>query len=346
MQLVKKYAKRYFVDALNAMSFGFFATLIIGVILNELIKISGLDVLQPIANFCRQKEVVGAAIGLSIAYAFKNKLLVICATAVVGAMGYSLGRVVGTTVIIGGPVGAYIVSIIAAEVGLLVSGKTKIDILLTPLVTVLVGGIIAIIIAPPVGDFMISLGNAINEATILSPVPMGIILSLVIGMLLTAPISSAAICISLGLSGLAAGAATIGCTAQMMGLAVMSYKANGIGGFLSVGFGTSMLQFTNIVKKPLLWVPPIVASIVVGPLATTVLKMTNIKEGAGMGSSGLVGQIGTFSSMQGSEPVLTILLKMAFLQFIIPIAIVVILHTIFLKKGWYSNQDLKLNANL
>lgn len=346
MVLIKKYAKKYFVDALDAMAFGFFATLIIGVILNEITRIPGLDFIQPIADFCRQKEVVGAAIGLSIAYAFKNHLLVIASTAVVGAMGYSLGKVSGGALVIGGPIGAYIAAIIGAEIGSLISGKTKIDILLTPLVTVIVGGIVAILIAPPIGELMIGIGNAINKATDLAPLPMSIILSVVIGMLLTAPVSSAAICISLNLSGLAAGAATIGCSVQMIGFAVMSYRQNGIGGFLSIGFGTSMLQFTNIVKKPTIWLPTIISSAIIAPFATLIFKMTNIKEGAGMGTSGLVGQIGTFSAMKDSEPFLNILLKVGLLHFALPIILVLLFHFLFLKIKLYQDSDLKLKTDI
>ncbi len=346
MTKLKYFARRYFIDALNAMAIGFFATLIIGVILNEIVKIPFLDFLTPVATFCKKNEVVGAAIGLSIAYAFKSKLLVICATAVVGAMGYTIGRYTGVTTVVGGPVGAYVASIVAAEIGLRITGKTKIDILLTPLVTVICGGIIAIFLSPWVGDFMIAVGSAVNEATVLAPIPMGIVLSVVMGIILTAPISSAAICISLGLSGLAAGAATIGCAAQMVGFAVMSYKANGIGGVVSVGIGTSMLQFPNIVKKPVIWLPTIIASAIIGPFATTIFQMTNVKEGAGMGTSGLVGQIGTISSMIGSESIATILLKIGLLHFALPILIVVVLNYFFIKKGLYSNKDLQLNSNL
>ena len=244
---MKKFFKKYIVDALSHMAFGLFCSLILGLIIGQIAKIPGLDFLSFISETLSAKSpLVGACIGLAIAYGLSCAPLVIISSAVAGALGYQFG----------GPVGAYLSVVVASEIGMLVSKKTPVDIILTPLVTIVVGGLIAKYCCSPINDFMLYLGSVINEATKLNPFLMGITVSVLVGCALTLPISSVAICVMLGIDGLAAGAATVGCCAQMVGFAVISYKDNGLGGLLSQGLGTSMLQIGNIVRKPWIWLAP------------------------------------------------------------------------------------------
>ena len=223
----------------------------------------------------------------------------------------------------------------------LVAGKTPVDIIVTPFVTIISGGIISLLIGGYVNDFMTWLGGVINSATALAPLPMGIVVSVIVGMALTAPISSAALCIMLGLDGLAAGAAVAGCCANMIGIAVMGIKDNGWGSFIAVGIGTSMLQFGNIMRRPQLWIPPVVASAVCGPISTCVFAMTNTPTGAGMGTSGLVGQFGAFAAM-GDQPFMTVFLQVALVHFILPAAITFAVYLLLCKLNWIKPGDLKL----
>ena len=317
------------------MALGLFSSLIIGLIISQIGKIAGLDFLLQISDvLSASSPVVGAAIGVAIAWGLKEKPLVVFSCAAVGALGYNLG----------GPVGAYVAATVGAEIGQLVAGKTPVDIIVTPIVTILSGGIIAILVGSPINGFMTWLGQVIMDATELAPLPMGIIISVIIGMALTAPISSAAICIMLDLSGLAAGAAVVGCCANMVGFAVMSVKDNGWGSLLSVGIGTSMLQFGNIMRRPQLWIPPILSSAILGPISTCVFKMTNIPSGAGMGTSGLVGQFGAFSAMADTVGVVPTLLEMLLMHFILPAALTFAFYIILRKIGWIKDGDLKLKA--
>ena len=260
---IKGLLKRWFIDALGAMAQGLFASLIIGLIIQQLGKIPGLSFLTPFAQMLSASSpVVGAAIGVAVAYGLKHAPLVVFSSAATGALGYTLG----------GPVGAFLASLAGAEIAGLLVGKTKVDIgACCPLSPSLSVGWSLPGLAPGINAMMTGIGKFINLATELQPIPMGILVSVVMGMALTAPISSAAIAISLDLSGLAAGAATVGCCVNMLGFAVASYRENGVGGLISQGLGTSMLQVPNIVRKPVIWLPAIVASAVLGPLATTVL---------------------------------------------------------------------------
>jgi uncharacterized membrane protein len=226
---------------------------------------------------------------------------------------------------------------------MLVSKKTPVDIILTPLVTIVAGGLFAKYCCSPINDFMIWLGSLINEATKLSPFLMGILVSVLVGCALTLPISSVAICVMLGLDGLAAGAATVGCCAQMIGFAVISYKDNGIGGFISQGVGTSMLQIGNIVRKPIIWLAPTLTAAILGPVSTVVFKMTNSSLGAGMGTSGLVGPLATFASMTeaGAAPGLLVA-KIAILHFVAPALIALAIHFLMEKAGLIKKGDMKL----
>lgn len=320
--------KRYGVDALGAMALGLFSSLIVGLILKVIGEKAGLDFL---VEFGKQAiSMTGPAIGVAVAYGLGAPPLVLFASVITGMAGYDLG----------GPVGAFIAAVLGAEFGKIVSKETKVDIIVTPAVTILVGVTAGMLVGPPVAAFMKWLGIIIMNATELAPVPMGILVSTLMGMILTLPISSAAIGIMLSLGGIAAGAATVGCSAQMVGFAVASYRENGWGGLFSQGLGTSMLQIPNIVKNPLIWIPATVASAIVGPLATTILPMENIAVGSGMGTAGLVGQFGTIEAMGLSG---LVLFKIALLHFILPAIITLLVSEIMRKKGWIKFGDMKLD---
>lgn len=330
----KGYFKRYIVDALSHMAFGLFCSLIIGVIIGQIARIPGMDFLGFIADaLSPQSPLIGACIGLAIAYGLSCAPLVLISSAVAGSLGYQFG----------GPVGAYITVILASEAGMLISKKTPVDIILTPLVTIIAGGLFARYCCSPIDEFMKSLGGLINDATTLSPFFMGITVSVLVGCALTLPISSVALCVMFHLNGLAAGAATAGCCAQMIGFAVISYKDNGIGGFISQGLGTSMLQIGNIARKPIIWLAPTLTAAILGPVSTVVLEMTNSSLGAGMGTSGLVGPLATFAHMSeaGAEPV-ALIMKIIMLHFIAPAIIAVSIHMIMKKRGWVKPGDMKL----
>jgi uncharacterized membrane protein len=331
---LKGYFKRYIVEALSHMAFGLFCSLILGLIIGQIAKIPGMDFLGFISEALSAKSpLVGACIGLAIAYGLSYAPLVIISSAVVGALGYQFG----------GPVGAYVSVILAARAGTFVSKKTPVDIILTPFVTIIVGGLIAKYCCSPINDFMLYLGNLVNEATKLNPFLMGVTVSVLVGCTLTLPISSAAICIMLGLDGLAAGAATAGCCAQMIGFAVISYSDNGIGGLISQGLGTSMLQIGNIVRRPIIWLAPTLTSAILGPVSTVCLKMTNNAIGAGMGTSGLVGPLAAYTTM--IEPGVAtgpIIAKIICLYFIAPAIISLAIHLPMKKFGLVKKGDMKL----
>lgn len=331
---LKGYFKRYIVEALSHMAFGLFCSLILGLIIGQIAKIPGMDFLGFISEALSAKSpLVGACIGLAIAYGLSYAPLVIISSAVVGALGYQFG----------GPVGAYVSVILAARAGTFVSKKTPVDIILTPFVTIIVGGLIAKYCCSPINDFMLYLGNLVNEATKLNPFLMGVTVSVLVGCTLTLPISSAAICIMLGLDGLAAGAATAGCCAQMIGFAVISYSDNGIGGLFSQGLGTSMLQIGNIVRRPIIWLAPTLTSAILGPVSTVCLKMTNNAIGAGMGTSGLVGPLAAYTTM--IEPGVAtgpIIAKIICLYFIAPAIISLAIHLPMKKFGLVKEGDMKL----
>lgn len=323
--------KTYFIDAMGAMAYGLFASLLVGTILNTIGQEFNIGFLSktlwPIVQ-----AATGPAIAVSIAYSLNAPDLVLFSSAVVGVAGYQLG----------GPIGVFISTIFAVEFGKLISKETKIDIVLTPVVTVLVGAIIATFIGPYIQAMMVAIGNAIMAATKQQPLIMGIIVSVAMGMILTLPISSAAICIMLGLSGLAGGAATVGCCANMIGFAVISYKDNGFEGLLAQGIGTSMLQMPNIIRKPVIWLPSIVASAILGPISTIIFKMENTPLGSGMGTCGFVGQIGTLNAMESISKG-TVLLNMALLHFILPAIISYVVYLILKNKGIIKDGDMKLS---
>lgn len=322
----------YFIDALGAMAFGLFASLLVGTILNSIGSSFGIgfltDRIWPLIG-----KSVGAAIAVSIAYSLKAPNLVLFASTIVGIGAYELG----------GPVGVYVATIFATEFGKLVSKRTKLDIIITPAITILVGVLVGDFIGPAVAAFMTSLGNLIMRATELQPFLMGIIVSVLVGMALTLPISSAAICMMLSLSGIAGGAATVGCSAQMIGFAIISYKDNGLEGLFAQGLGTSMFQVPNIIKNPKIWIPPTLAAAILGPISTLLFKMENSPLGSGMGTSGLVGQISTINTMAANRQVGIVLLEIILLHFILPGLISYIIYKPMYKKGLIKDNDMKIN---
>ncbi|ELR65541.1 Putative nicotinate-regulated transporter [Photobacterium marinum] len=326
-------ARTYFVHAMSFMALGLFSSLLIGSILNTLGAKLGIplfsETLWPIA-----KQMTGPAIGVAIAFALKAPPLVLFSVTTAGAAGAALG----------GPVGAYIAAVAATECGKLVANETKIDILVTPAVTVIVGVAVGSLVGPSVAAVMKGLGDVVMYATQLQPLLMGMIVAVLMGMALTLPISSAAIAIMLSLNGLAAGAATVGCCAQMVGFAVMSFRENRWAGVVAQGLGTSMLQMPNIVKNHKVWLPPIITSAILGPVATLVFQMENTPLGAGMGTSGFVGQIQSFIALdaagwQSGEIYFSILL----LHLVLPAVITLFLAEVLRKIGWIKPGDLKLH---
>lgn len=332
--------KVYIVDALSYMAMGLFCSLILGLIIGQIAKIPGCDFLSDIARLLQLDLVVGGSIGLAIALGLKRDPLVTISAVAVGALGYSLGGNWGD--VGGNPIGAYLAAIVGIEAGSLVSKRTPVDIIITPLVGVVIGGLFAQYCCVPIGEWVMSLGEIINRATMLNPFIMGIIISVSVGCILTLPISSAALCISIGLSGLAAGAATAGCCAQMIGFAVISFKDNGVGGLISQGLGTSMLQIGNIARKPIIWLAPTLAGAVLGPLSTMVFKMTNSPAGAGMGTAGLVGPIGCWDSMSATMDSGVLISEIIILYFIAPAVLSLLFHAIMVRLGWVKSGDMKL----
>ena len=332
--MLRRLFRKYVVKALSHMAQGLFCSLILGLIIGQIAKIPGLDFLNFIAEaLSASSPLVGACIGLAIAYGLSCAPLVMISSAITGALGYQFG----------GPVGAYLAVIVGEELGGLVSRKTPVDIIVTPLVTIVAGGLFARYCCSPINDFMLYLGEVINKATLLSPFMMGIAVSVLVGCALTLPISSVAICVMLGIDGLAAGAATVGCCAQMVGFAVISYRDNGMGGLLSQGLGTSMLQIGNIARKPVIWLAPTLTSAILGPVSTVWLQMTNNALGAGMGTSGLVGPLATFATMtEAGAAAGPLTIKIICLYFLAPAAISLCIHLLMKKAGWVKPGDMKL----
>ncbi|MBR2546697.1 MAG: PTS sugar transporter subunit IIC [Eubacterium sp.] len=336
-------AKRYGIDALSAMAQGLFASLLIGTIISTIGTQFGIELFVNIGEYT--KMATGPAIAIAIGYALNAPAFVLFSLVTVGIAASELGGA-------GGPLAVYVVTIVAAELGKLVSKETKIDILVTPAVTVISGVLMSVLCAPAIGAAASSLGNAIMWATEQQPFIMGIVISVLVGMALTLPISSAAICAALSLTGLAGGAAVAGCCANMIGFAVMSYRENGLGGLISQGIGTSMLQMGNIVKNPLIWVPPIIASAITGPMATCIfeLKMNGAAVASGMGTCGLVGQIGIYSGWvadiaSGAKEAITFndWAGMILICFVFPAIISVAVCDGMRSAGLIKENDLKLD---
>ncbi|MBR4391864.1 MAG: PTS sugar transporter subunit IIC [Bacteroidales bacterium] len=322
--------RAYFVDALGAMALGLFASLLIGTIFQTLGDKTGWDAFVTIAKYA--KAATGAAIAVAIAYKLRCEGLVLFSAIAVGIAGNELG----------GPMGAYVAVLVAIELGKMVYKETQVDILVTPAVVIISGVLVAFAIGPAIGRLMNALGAFIEHATLMQPFLMGIVVSVVIGAVLTLPISSAAICLAIGLGGIAGGAATAGCCAQMIGFAVLSFKENRWGGLLAQGLGTSMLQMGNIVKNPRIWIPPTLAAAITGPLATCVFHLENIPIGSGMGTCGLVGPIGIYTAMPDGGANMWI--GMALVCFILPAVLSWLFGMILRKIGWIKDGDLKIEC--
>ena len=341
--------RRYGIDALGAMAQGLFCTLLIGTILNTLGAQLNIGFLKnPIVGDYTigglASAMVGPGIAVAIGLALKAPPLVLFSLIPVGFAANSMGGA-------GGPLAVYFVAILACELGKLVSKETKVDILVTPTVTVLTGVGFAALVAAPIGHAANAVGQAIMWATELQPFFMGILVSVLVGIALTLPISSAAICASLGLVGLAGGAAVAGCCAQMIGFAVMSFRENRWGGLAAQGLGTSMLQMPNIIKNPRIWIPPILTSAITGPLATCLFKleMNGAAVNSGMGTCGLCGQIGIWTGWvndvaAGTKAGITAFdwIGLALICFVLPAVLTLIFSEILRKIGWIKENDLKL----
>ena len=335
-------AKRYGIDAMGAMAQGLFASLLIGTIIKTLGQQLNVQFLIDAGNFAQQ--VAGPAMAVSIGAALSAPQLVLYSLIAVGMAANKLGGA-------GGPLAVYFITIVASECGKIVSKETKVDILVTPAVTILVGVGLSVLCAPAIGAAASSVGDFIKWATNLQPLLMGILVSVVVGMALTLPISSAAICAALSLTGLAGGAAVAGCCAQMVGFAVMSFRENGVGGLVSQGLGTSMLQMPNIIRNPRVWIPPTLASAITGPIATCLfhLEMNGPAVSSGMGTCGLVEQIGVYTGWlndiaAGTKAAILPMdwVGLILICFVLP-AVLTLLFAFFLRKwGWIKDGDLKL----
>lgn len=344
---MKKYLNRLFIEGLSGMALGLFSTLIVGTILAQIAKLIGGEAgqyLMIVANIA--KTMTGAGIGVGVASTFKEAPLVTVSAGVAGMIGafpnlnskFALG-------VAGDPLGAFIASYFAIEVGKLVAGKTKVDIIVTPFLSIGTGAIVGFAVGPYISSFMLWLGELVNINVEKSPIIGGMIVSVVMGMLLTLPISSAAIGVSMGISGLAGGAAVVGCCCQMVGFAVAGYKENKAGGLIAQGIGTSMLQVPNIVKKPLIWLPPILSSAILGPISSAVLKMTCTPVGSGMGTSGFVGQFATYEAMyaDGITPPV-IMVEIFVMHIILPAIITLAISESLRKINWIKDGDMKLRV--
>ena len=315
-----------------------FASLLIGTIIKTLGQQLGLAFLVTAGTYAA--AVAGPAMAASIGYALHAPQLVLFSLIAVGGAANELGGA-------GGPLAVYLIAIVAAEVGKLVSKETKVDILVTPAVTILVGTGLSVLFAPAIGKAASAVGSVIMWATELQPLLMGIVVSVLVGVALTLPISSAAICAALGLTGLAGGAAVAGCCAQMVGFAVMSYRENGVGGLVSQGLGTSMLQMPNIIRNPRIWIPPTLAAAITGPIATCLfrLEMNGPAVSSGMGTCGLVGQIGVYTGWVEAGKAVTAFdwLGLVLICFVLPAVLSVIFCEFMRKKGYIKDGDLKLD---
>ena len=334
---MKNLFDRYFIKAMGAMAQGLFASLLIGTIFKTLGVYTGVELFAQINTYASASA--GMAIGVAVAYALGAHPLVIFSCATVGYAGYSLGTVIGGVSVTAGPAGSFVAVIVAAEVGMILSQKTKIDLLVTPIITIATGMFVASFVCPGIAHAMYYLGNFVNTATAYHPLVMGVVVSVVVGMVLTLPISSAALCAMISISGIAGGAAAVGCCCQMVGFAVCSFRENKFGGLISQGLGTSMLQMGNICRHPQIWIPPTLAAAVCGPISTVVFKLECSGVSAGMGTCGLVGPIGIIADSGTSTTVWT---GIALLCVVLPAVLSVSFTEIMRKLGWIKNGYMKL----
>lgn len=331
--LNRKSVNSYVTKVLNGMALGLFSSLIIGLILKQIGKYTGWESLSHYGQIAQY--MMGPAIGAGVAYSRTKSPLGIFSALICGAIG--AGTVKSGAIVIGEPVGALVASLIGVEIARLVEDKTKLNIIVIPAATIIAGGLAGSFISPTISSFMAMLGGFINYLTTLHPVPMGILISVTMGIILTLPISSAAISISLGLSGLAAGASIVGCSCHMIGFAVSSFRENKVSGLVSQGLGTSMLQISNIIKNPKIAVPAIITSAILGPVSTVLFQMEGNKIGGGMGTAGLVGQIATIETMGHGA-----FLKVIIIHFILPALISLTVSEIMRKKGHIKLGDMKI----
>lgn len=355
MNILKKCCNRIFIEGLGGMALGLFATLIVGTIIQQIGLLAGGHIGSSIVYIGRMAaSVTGAGIGVGVAYKFKETPLVILSAATCGMVGAFATKILaGTTILEGGittlagpgdPLGAFIAAFVGIEIGRLFAGKTQIDIVLTPLISVISGSAAGLFVGPSISEFMNKIGQMINWGVEQNPVLLGVVVSVLMGMALTLPISSAALGVILKLSGVAAGAATVGCCANMVGFAVASFRENKFGGLLAQGLGTSMLQVPNIVKNPLIWIPSILTSAILGPIATSgLIHMTNNATGSGMGTAGLVGQIMTYQTMAPERGQAVTLVLIVVLHFILPGVLSFIISEFMRKKKWIKDGDMKLD---
>ncbi|MGN1314872.1 MAG: PTS transporter subunit IIC [Lachnospiraceae bacterium] len=354
---MRKVVKEVFIEGLSGMAVGLFATLIIGTIITQIGSLipGNMGGFMVIMGKLAQ-AVTGAGIGCGTALRLKAEPLVLVSATVSGMVGAVASKILTGMVFVEGaivlsgpgePLGAFLAAMVSIYIGRFISGKTRVDILITPFCCIISGSAVGLILGPPISAFMIWLGTLVNWGTIQAPFLMGIVVSVLMGMILTLPISSAALGIILGLEGLAAGAATAGCTANMIGFAVASFRENRVNGLLAQGLGTSMLQIGNIVKKPVIWLPAIITSAVTGPLSTLVFKMANNPTGSGMGTAGLVGQINTWQVMvEAGEAPAIVLGKILLVQIFIPAVLSFGISELMRKKGWIKEGDMKLEVGV
>ncbi len=348
--------KAYFVDAMSAMALGLFASLLIGTIFGTVasyipegnVIYDFFKKLSEIGDTKNAGDAIGAVIGIAIAASLKAPMLVMLSAGAVGMFGHQMGTQVVfegvTKAVTAGPLGAFVCVLIAVEIGKLVSKSTKVDILVTPATTLGVGALVAMLTCPAIAYACYWLGYFINFATEMLPLLMGIVISVVVGIILTLPISSAAICAMIGISGIAGGAAAAGCCAQMVGFAVISFRENKWGGVVAQGLGTSMLQMGNIVKNPLIWIPATLASAITGPISTCIFKLECVGVSAGMGTCGLVGPIGIISAMQASGvDGWTIAFGILTVCIVLPAILSLVFSEIMRKFGWIKENDMKLD---
>lgn len=350
---MKRYLDKIFVDGLSGMAQGLFATLIIGTIIQQIGSLIGGSFGELIYLVGKvAAAMTGAGIGVGVARKFNAEQLVVVSAATAGMAGAFASQILSGAIMQenivmlsgpGEPLGAFLAAYAAIEVSGFVAGKTKLDILVTPLVCIGTGSIVGLLAGPPISGFMGWIGSMINWGTEQQPFLMGIVVSVLMGMILTLPISSAAIGIILNLSGLAAGAATVGCCCNMVGFAAASFRENKFGGLLAQGIGTSMLQVPNIVRHPQIWIPAIVSSAVLGPVGTMVFHMTSNATGSGMGTAGLVGQIMTWQVMTQTESGVIVLLKILVIQMLLPAVLTLAVSEFMRKKNWIKYGDMKLD---
>ena len=353
MKQIKKILNYIFIDGLSGMALGLFSTLILGTIIQQAGTLIGGEIggyLSGAASVA--KSLTGVGIGVGVACKYKDDVLVTVAAGAAGMCGAFAQNLLsgslfsdGALVLAGPgePLGAFLAAITAVTVGRLLSGKTSLDILLTPLVTFLSGSAVGLLAGPPISGFMGVIGELIETGTRQQPFFMGMAVSVLMGICLTLPISSAAIGVILNLSGLPAGAATAGCCAQMVGFAVASYEDNKVGGLVAQGIGTSMLQMPNIMKKPIIFIPPILTSAVLGPVSTVVLKMTSNATGSGMGTAGLIGPIMCYQTMVGQGVASSVVLTEIAVMYVIAPALLTLIFTNFMKNhGFIQAGDMKL----